>query len=152
MTPLAVAYIDIDVFSSGDSEGIGAYSGLEISREAIRRNQEVNKLLGVLHRLTRYSSAAHETSVARQSLAFADALIRHLPINRILPKVAADEDGDILMFWDGQNRCALTIAGSHLLMVVNPGAKSEHIDPVTYSGTNIPPTILARIPTTITLT
>jgi len=147
MMPLANAYVDVDVFGSGDTEGIGAYSGLETSREAIHRNLEVGKLLGVLHRLTRHSSTASATNVARQSLAFADELIRHLPINRILPKVAADEDGDILMFWDGPNRCALTIAGSQLLMVVNPGAKSEHIDPATYSGRHIPPAILARIPT-----
>lgn len=147
MKPLANAYVDVEVSGNGDTEGIGAYSGLETSREAIQRNPEVRKLLGVLHRLTRHSSIAGEMSVARQSLAFADALIRHLPINRILPKVAADEDGDILMFWEEPNRCALTIAGSQLLMVVNPGAKSEHIDPVTYSGGHIPPAILARIPT-----
>lgn len=112
MTFLVIAYSDLDVCSSGDAEGIGAYSGLELSREAFHRYQEVNKLLGVLHRLTRYSSIGNEISASRQSIAFADALIKHLPINRTLPKLAVDEDGDVLMFWDGPHRCALTVVAS----------------------------------------
>ncbi len=91
-----------------------------------------------------YDYAAIDTKTVNVALSF----IARLPENRVLPKVAPDADGSVLLMWEGPNRgirLGVTINGEVLRSVVNPGRDSDHLVPMLFMG-YIPPAILANVP------
>jgi hypothetical protein len=126
-----------------------SYADLDFSPpeiEARKRRDQLVKTLGQLPNIA--SQFGWCQSVKSFSLHQAAVFISNLPTNRMLPKVAADDEGDILLLWDkAVGAIGLTVEGYHLHLSINPGADSTHIGPVLFSGPNIPPEILAEIPT-----
>jgi hypothetical protein len=115
---------------------------------AIRR--ERNLLLSALNQLPVIAIAqGYAVEPSTTALAFAVEFVKNLPSNRVWPKVAPDEEGNVLLVWGGPPpRCAITLEGSTLHVVENPGSNSTHLDPIIYNGGHIPPRVLACIPTT----
>ena len=54
--------------------------------------------------LPRVSEECNYKPVDTKTLNVALWLIANLPENRVLPKVATDEDGSVLFMWSGPNR------------------------------------------------
>ena len=80
-------------------------------------------------------------------MALARDFVAALPDDRALPRVAVDEDGDILMAWGGAVQpFALTFEGAVIHAVVAPGARSTHLAPFSYGGGAIPAALLDAVP------
>lgn len=67
-----------------------------------------------------------------------------LPEERATPRVACDEDGDVLLNWP--RALAVTVSAGALHATERPGSSSRHMPPVAYEGGPIPIEILALVP------
>lgn len=125
-----------------------AYSDLDPTAAGATERQRRAHLVDAIRQLPSYADAMGYPKVRPATVRLAQDFILGLPHNRALPKVAVDDEGDILMRWSGPTgRCALTFEGSVLHMTVNPGANSQHVEPTIYNGGYIPPGLLVHIPT-----
>lgn len=123
------------------------YSLVDASPEATCRSNDRRLLTSAIMSLPLLAKERHYNAISSKTLNVAVDLLSRLPINRALPKVAVDEDGDILMEWnETTGACSLTVEGETLHMVINPGSNSNHLDPVIYNGGYFPPAILSHIP------
>jgi hypothetical protein len=85
--------------------------------------------------------------VSEESASTAEKFLRCLPARSILPKVAADGEGDVMFVWeDGGVSCIVTVEPKILHLVSNPGGRGQQIDEQRFLGVEIPPTILRHIP------
>lgn len=108
-----------------------------------KRIDLINAILG-LGEIARFRGYP---DVQTGSYATALDVASNLPENRVLPKVAVDEDGDILMVWgEPRTSFAMTIQGKTIHMVLNPGSSSTHLDPIIYHDGYILPCVLQHIP------
>ncbi|MCJ2084741.1 hypothetical protein MKK88_01865 [Methylobacterium sp. E-005] len=124
------------------------YSDLDLTADGASERQRRAHLLDAIRQLPAYADALGYPKVKPMTVRLAQDFVLRLPHNRALPKVAVDDEGDILMRWSGlTGRCALTFEGSVLHMTVNPGATSQHVEPTIYNGGHIPPGLLLHIPT-----
>jgi hypothetical protein len=124
------------------------YSDLDPTADGAFERQRRAHLVDAIRQLPAYAEAMGYPQVSPATVRLALDFILRLPLNRALPKVAVDDEGDILMRWSGPTgRCALTFEGSVLHMTVNPGANSQHVEPTIYNGGHIPPGLLVHIPT-----
>ena len=124
------------------------YSDLDLTADGASERQRRAHLLDAIRQLPAYADAMGYSKVKPVTVRLAQDLVLRLPHNRALPKVAVDDEGDILMRWSGPTgRCSLTFEGSVLHMTVNPGATSQHVEPTIYNGGHIPPGLLVHIPT-----
>jgi len=146
MNALVSTFADRD-FRGDEYWSLSTYSEVDVSQPALARAERFKQLLRAIALLPELAESRGYASVSRKSLQLAAAFVRALPENRMLPRVAVDEDGDVLMTWDGPPPyCALTIERSVLHMVANPGANSTHVAPTPYNGGRIPPRLLQHIP------
>ena len=124
------------------------YADLDFSPAAIEAQKRRTQLIQTLGRLPEIASQLGWCqSVKSFSLGRAATFIGSLPTNRLLPRVAADDEGDVLLLWDTvAGAVGLTVEGFYLHLSVNPGANSRHLGPLLFSGTNIPSEVLAEIP------
>lgn len=75
------------------------------------------------------------------------AFIRQIPKEYRLPKVAPDDEGDIIMVWEGDKTVLLNVEGWRLHFVVDPATpKSTHFPEVIFDGEAIPYALLDRLP------
>ena len=88
------------------------------------------------------------TKVSEESALTAEKFLRCLPTRVVLPKVAADGEGDIMFVWeDAGVSCIVTVEPKMLHLVSNPGSRAaRQIDEQRFLGVQIPPTILRHIP------
>ncbi len=88
-------------------------------------------------------------TVNDNSASSAEKFIRSLPGNALLPRVAPDGEGDIMFVWDGPNEnCIVTVERRTLHLVCKLGTPEvQHIPSQRFLGFQIPPAILAHIPT-----
>jgi hypothetical protein len=108
-------------------EPMQGYSSVDLSADAMERFRQLPRLISAIDALQAIAQerSYHRISATTRSVAI--DLVKKLPLDRILPKVSVDEDGDILMVWDGeQNACALVVEGPVLHFVRNPGSESTH--------------------------
>jgi len=145
---LNLAYYDEDVRPSSGADPVCLYSDIDISSGATARAVATERLGLAIQRLPSHAEAQGlKRELSQLSLAAARAFIGLLPTNRALPRVGADEDGDVFLVWDTPTGvCELTLAGMTLYMVINPGSRSTHIPQTTFDGGHIPPSILQHIP------
>lgn len=137
------AYSDLDVTATGAPPALAAYSDLDTSVDAVKHDRERHLLILAIKHLALLS----DEKLSLTALLAAIEFVTNLPTNRALPKVAADEDGDVFMAWDAApQRCTLTFEGKTLHLVINPGSKSVHVDPTIYQGGHIPPVVLQHMP------
>jgi hypothetical protein len=89
-----------------------------------------------------------EAKVSEESALTAQKFLRCLPYGSVLPKVAADGEGDVMFVWEGPAvSCVVTVEPKTLHLVSNPGSKGvQQIDGQKFLGVQIPPTILRHIP------
>lgn len=89
------------------------------------------------------------TTVNETSAASAEKFIKCLPGNAVLPRVAPDGEGDIMFVWEGPNEnCIVTVERQTLHLVCKLGTPEvQQIPSQQFLGFQIPPTILAHIPT-----
>lgn len=124
------------------------YSGLDPSRESTSHDNRRLYLIDAIRQLPAYARDMELPAVSPVTVQIAVDFVRNLPLNRALPKVAVDDEGDVLMRWtEPTGRCALTVAHTVLHMTANPGSNSTHVEPIVYNGGNIPSGLLQHIPT-----
>jgi hypothetical protein len=89
------------------------------------------------------------TTVNETSASSAEKFIKSLPGNALLPRVAPDGEGDIMFVWDGPNdNCIVTVEKRTLHLVSKLGTPEvQHVPSQQFLGFQIPPAILAHIPT-----
>ena len=89
----------------------------------------------------------HEYVADSVSAEAAVAFIRHIPKEYRLPKVAPDDEGDIIMVWEDDKTALLNVEGWKLHFVANPATpNSEHFPEVNFDGEAIPYALLDRLP------
>jgi hypothetical protein len=139
-------YADFNVRTTWPINPLEGYADLDTSHGAPARELDRARLIGAIYHLPLIAED-HGRRMSGESITTAIEFVRNLPTNCSLPRVAVDEDGDVVMAWDdGPGRCALTFEGSMLHMVVNPGAKSTHIKPEPYHGGHIQLDLLRHLP------
>ena len=109
-----------------------------------RTRSELTRLMSVIDALaTRDDRSAVEASAAETAKRF----LRGLSDNMVLPKVAPDGDGDVLLVWDdGAPRLIVTVESARIHAAVNPGtSSSEHFDDIEF-GESIPNRIAKLVP------
>lgn len=83
-----------------------------------------------------------------RSAAAASALIRQLPYEYQFPKVAPDDDGDLVMVWKSDRTVLLTMEAWKLHIVVDPATpKSKHLPEMMFDGEMVPRILLDLLPT-----
>jgi hypothetical protein len=89
------------------------------------------------------------TTVNETSASSAEKFIRCLPGNALLPRVAPDGEGDVMFVWDEPNdKCVVTVERRTLHLVCKLGTPDvQQIPSQQFLGLQIPPAILAHIPT-----
>ncbi|KMO43698.1 hypothetical protein VQ03_07115 [Methylobacterium tarhaniae] len=123
------------------------YSDLDPTRESSIHNSRLAHLVDAIRQLPAHAKDMDYADVSPVTMQIAIDFVRRLPLNRALPKVAVDDEGDILMRWaEPTGRCALTVAHQVLHMTANPGSNSTHVEPLVYNGGHIPPALLQHIP------
>lgn len=126
----------------------GYRGGVAPESVAFQASRERELLAQTIAALPELAEERGYKSVSDKSIFSALAIVECLPENRALPRVAVDEDGDVLMVWgEPHQKFALTIEGETIHMVVNPGQHSTHLDPVIYNGGYLPLPILEHVPT-----
>lgn len=125
----------------------GYLGGVAPESVAFQASRERELLAQTIAALPELAEERGYKPVSEKSIVSALAIADYLPENRALPRVAIDEDGDILMVWgEPRQRFALTIEGETIYMVVNPGQHSTHLDPVIYNGGYLPLPVLEHVP------
>ena len=75
------------------------------------------------------------------------AFIHQIPKEYRLPKVAPDDEGDIIMVWEGDKTVLLNVEGWTLHFVADPATpNSEHFPEVIFDGDEIPYAFFERLP------
>ncbi len=129
------------------SNPICSYTSQETSKDALGHNQRRHLLKLTINQLPALAeSRGYEALLLPKSILIACEFIEALPTNRALPRVAVEEDGSIIMIWQGSKSLALTFEGARLHASVNPGAQSTHLEPMIYNGGHIQPELLDHIP------
>jgi hypothetical protein len=130
------------------SSDVQAYTGKDFSQKGVRFEEARSVLLETAHNLRVIATARNWCDTVNAiSNSRAITFIEQLPTNRVLPKISADSDGDVLFFWDDTpTKVALTIEGYMIYLSINPGEDSVHFGPITFSGKHIPPLVLDKIP------
>ena len=148
MTYADRTYSDFNVRTTWPVSPLEGYADLDTSREAnVRQNDRRLLIRAIKYLPLLVEERGYPLVMSATAIAMAIEFIENLPTNCALPLITADEDGDVVMVWDsGPGRCALTIEGSTLHMVVNPGSNSTHIAPMLYHGGHVPPDLLQYIP------
>jgi hypothetical protein len=78
----------------------------------------------------------------------ASAFIRALPAQYLLPKIAPDGEGGIILAWENAEReLVMSVCGWTLYPVINPLSKPEHLNSLNFDGEKIPDQILRHLPT-----
>jgi hypothetical protein len=78
---------------------------------------------------------------------FARKLLSQLKSKHMLPRIAPDGEGDLMMVWDNPPTLLVTVEGKALHAVLHPGSpRSRHIPPVEFVGEAVPGEIAAFIP------
>jgi hypothetical protein len=88
-------------------------------------------------------------SVVREDSANSAAqFLRCLPGDAILPRIAPDGEGDVMLVWEGpRGNCIVTVEKRSLHLVSEPGKVNVHqVGPQQFLGFSIPPSILTSIP------
>jgi len=100
----------------------------------------------MIHAAPSYDS--DPVAVREGAAATAQRFLQVLPINRELPKVAPDGEGDLLFVWEPPHgNCIATVQEDMLHLVDQPGtAHAAHIDAQQFTGGHIPVQILHAIP------
>jgi len=125
----------------------GYRGGVAPASVAFQASRERELLARTIAALPELAEERGYKAVSDKTISSALAIAQCLPENRALPKVAVDEDGDILMVWgEPSQKFALTIEGETLHMVVNPGQHSTHLDPVIYYGGYLSLPVLQNVP------
>lgn len=141
------SYYDSDVLKTGPGNLLDMYTEIDAGAGAAERSRRRNALVAAIKQLPALADEQGYSEIPSQAISSAIEFVMNLPINKALPKVASDPDGEVLMVWDGVPcPCSLTFVGGTAYMVVNPGAHSEHLDPTIYNGGHIPPKFIVRIP------
>jgi hypothetical protein len=77
---------------------------------------------------------------------FSVFVVRQLPHDRPLPKIAPDVDGGLLMVWEGRRTVLATVEGDRIHIVVDPGTpNASHFDSVKLTGRALPPELLRAL-------
>ncbi len=78
----------------------------------------------------------------------ASAFLRRLPPEFSLPKIAPDDEGDVVMVWEAaQTTVLLTIASWKLHVVINPATlQSQHLPEMVFDGETFPKKLLNCLP------
>src|SRR3954453_6549402 len=100
MTLLA-SLADRDFESDEYGLPISAYSEFDVSKAGLEQSEKQKLLHRAISLLPKFAEHRGYKPISRRSIQLALELVSHLPFNRLLPKVAVDDDGDILMTWDG---------------------------------------------------
>ena len=75
------------------------------------------------------------------------AFTRQLSAEYQLPRVAPDDEGDIIMVWEADTTVLLTIEGWRMHIVLNPATQqSVHLPVGIFDGETIPDALLDHIP------
>ncbi len=123
------------------------YSGFDATPAAMAADRRRHLLSEAIRSLPEFAADRDYPTPSSAKIGLARTFVTNIPENRLLPKVAVDDEGDILMAWgDRGELCALTLEGRVLHMVVNPGSRSTHIEPTVYNGGRLPVAILGAIP------
>jgi hypothetical protein len=88
------------------------------------------------------------TLVDPASAESAIAFLCALPSTRELPKISPDGEGGVMLIWEsGQETAMITVDGTMLLPVINPGRPtSAHMQAVAFDGETVPPAVLGILP------
>jgi hypothetical protein len=76
------------------------------------------------------------------------AFVWRLPTDRAFPKVAPDGEGGLIFIWgDDRPKALVSVDGTTLSLVINPGTPaSDHRPPMRFDGELIPSYILDVLP------
>lgn len=141
-------FLPYDEFLGSVHQNVDLYADVDISRAAENHARQVHLLMKAITTLPVIAKVkGYGTVPSRQAIGAAIDFARNLPSNRQLPRVAPDDDGDILMVWQNDaGGCAITFEGRRLHVVANPGRASTHFAPIIYNSGSIRPEILRCIP------
>lgn len=141
-------FLPYDEFLGSVLQDVDLYADVDISRAAENHARQVHLLKKAIAALPAIAKAkGFGAAPSREAIGAAIDFARNLPSNRQLPRVAPDEDGDILMVWQcDPGGSAITFEGTRLHVVANPGHASTHFAPIIYDRGSIPPDILRCIP------
>lgn len=82
-----------------------------------------------------------------RSASAAAAFVRQLPSVYRLPKIIPDDDGDIVMVWEGDQTVLVTAEGWRIHTVIDPATeRSTHLPVLMFDGELLPEALLERIP------
>jgi hypothetical protein len=126
------------------------YADFDVSEERSKTERHRRRLLSLITRMAddALSFGSESVNVSRLAAATAIRFLEALPVNRKLPKVSPDGEGDLLFVWDDtRESCYITVEHDRLHLLLNPGKeKVSHVDNVQFIGQHIPLSVLPHIP------
>jgi hypothetical protein len=130
---------------------VGATSDQTKSPDQVRYEKRKALLIDVIKSMRQEAPnwSGLATRIDPLSAGSAEAFLRCLPGNAVLPRVAPDGEGDVMFVWDGQNQpaCVVTVEQRALHLACELGTPQEqHIGEQRFLGVCIPPDILNHIP------
>lgn len=93
--------------------------------------------------------AGREARISNGAASTAEKFLRCLTERHVLPKVAADGEGDVMLVWGDDTNiiCIVTVEPKLLHLIGKPGTRgAQRIDAQRFLGVQIPPTVLRQIP------
>ena len=124
------------------SSTAAALPGQAITAAVVELQERRRTLIGVIARF------ANEGEISKPTLQAAVAFLDGIPNLSVLPKVAADSDGGVLMAWSvpGQARTLVTVADGMVHAVARAGtAEATYFPDMPFDGT-VPAEVLQIIP------
>lgn len=121
----------VDGSNSGVARDARALPGVPITDEVIESERQRRTLGVVLRRF------AGERQITRATLRSALDFVGELPHAKVLPRVAPDGDGGVMLVWDtpGQGQTVITLADSMVYAVARAGtAHAHYFDDMPFDG------------------
>ena len=90
----------------------------------------------------------HTCRISNLTCGYAEKFLAVLPKGKVLPKIAPDGEGGLVMAWEAPEATTLiTVDGAYLSAVFGAGLPHAiYIDPIIFDGPRIPNEILHVIP------
>lgn len=120
------------------------------SAEELEFEKHRERLIKALHSIKQNSPnwSGADSSISEASAATAERFLNCLSSRSVLPKIAADGEGDVMLVWeDDAVSCVVTVEPQLLHLISGPGTRgTQRIDAQRFLGVQIPPSILRHIP------
>ncbi|WP_174874896.1 hypothetical protein [Vogesella oryzae] len=131
---------------------VAVMPGKAANRDAFLRHKEKELLLGLIQRFEKEGftrTVGNEGKITVDTAKSAMAFLKVLPEGTVIPKIAPDGEGGLVVAWEGpQTVTILVVDDWRLHLVRNAKTKdAEYFDDILFDGEKVPDPVLMAIPT-----